>query len=570
MQVTKIEIPEALKPYQEFLNNYSTLEQAFRNAAVKGELNLIRAIRPFVNVNSAGESGYTALHGACSNGHLKVVLLLLELGARPDLTYKDKPLPFDLLKPKVLKNFRGTIPRKESGFRPEDTIVVNAFNTNGIGDAQHAVRGHLLCRRLVPYVPCKTIITLDKSALKPLLKAIDGDVQLNDIYIVNTDAGVKGYNDDKAEKAQFVFFVAQDLINDDGGSKFPTYYFIYNHAPKLKNFLKRTRQYLNFATKLSDVRNVPTGSIAPGKTYVYSFLEFGGPSNKMVHADALLSDMELYKKVFNETEMGLFNGQTGMMVDESLNDLMQCLSADQLQSHDFTNPLLYELIVKQEGHLAVGYLQHAPVLCFVIASLAAKSPSLRLLTNLHLITPSKMKSAPFKDFAKIQIFDAKGNIVQEYQNDQAKFATLSLFPFEGMSNQDKRRYLIMADSTLGSGDNSFMECITAGKPFFWDMQMYKQFFTSKLGIWCCNHGLLNLAKMIYLNNFLCTSDMGLVKPIYLATYTKFLQENWAVICQETQQFRQHILRNANFSDQLAALLKYPQTPDKQRFISSWD
>ncbi len=432
----------------------------------------------------------------------------------------------------------------------DQTIVLNAFNTNGIGDAYHAIRGHSLCRRLMSHLECKTIISIEKSSLKALQKSVAGDLVMIEVYVFDTDRGLNNYNDEEALQAQYVIFSTKQLQNTDGTAKFLVYDFIHNHAPKLNAFLQRARVYLNFATKLIDSRNIPKFNVTKlaVQPKIFSFLELGAPDNKGMRSISQNKDLDKINCVYNEWEMGLYNGQVGIMVDEPLNDSLKPLA--------FTNPSLYKKITMQFGHLAVGYVQHLPLLRLAITALAHRSSSLCILSNISLITRSMLNTIPFTQFSAIKIYDNQGQLISQFKNIKPLFRTLSLFPFEGLSNQDKRYYLSRADSTFGSGDNSFAECISAGKPFIWDIQSYKTPFVSWLSIWLVRNNLITLAKLLYINTLLCF-DSGHVDPKYLIAYCQMLRNQWSAICKEAQVFSQHVIKNANFADHLKILLLSP-------------
>jgi|GEM_PF-6849271 len=565
MRTTHLATTEDLKFYETFITQFDSLEIAFRNAASQGRLDIIRVLASLVNINSKGEkSGDTALHAACNSNQVLAIKLLLELGV-------------STTKPNIIGEFPNVA--KKLGYHSSanhtyknKSVIINALGLNGIGDFVYAIRAHQACKRRLPAnVAVKTILTfsLDGDSSPALLKATKGDVAIDDVYIYDLSSK-KPFDEQKAIKKPFIFFVGTKLVT--GAYVLPqarTYKFIADKAPQLNHLIKNCSIFLNFGTSLSECPSFDPRQ--PEKCF--SFTEIGNPPSNLL---LQLNGSSHLPAHAIEVEMNLFSGDAGLMLDESLLDLMECVKPEELKAHDFNNEGLFKNIMNTKGHFAVGYVQHFYSLAAMLATYRKKFNELKVLTNTNLLQTHNMHQYPFNQFAVVNIFDAKG-AKTEYKH-KAGQGELNLFPFNGLSCQDKRRYLLLADSTLGSGDNSYIESISVGKPFHWDIPIYKVPAVSGLAAWCSKNQLLHLAKLFYLNCLLAQSKYsGVISKEHLSGYAEFLDTNWHIIVSEVSIFKKIIMKSANFNNYLETILSYnscnpsefqPTNTPKPPFIKS--
>ncbi len=440
-------------------------------------------------------------------------------------------------------------------------FLIGTLGYSGIGDAMYAIRYFDFYRNHVPESQLKVFILIKKENVRGLLDAVKDFVDAKMIHMVAVDTKNTlrfSSKDEQALQQKNILIVSsENKINS-----FPLYDHLVKNSKVIKNFLANTEVFLNAAVPLANASNTPFSYIK--KTCkVFSLLEVGGQKLKNLPEDKSL----LAKVEYREAALGFYA--------LSLNRLFLCNKIKEYQAvnltftpESFDNQVLARAIFPKDPEtvLAIGYQQRQSASLFYYDMLAGAfvNKTVKIISNTSYLSSEVVeKSAAMSRASKVIVYDANGNETMVVTNQRADNTTvLQFYDFSGIGHKDKQMYLALADVSLGSGDNSYMEGLSAGALCLWDVPQWKTVFVNKIQNFAKEKGFYLLERYFEKLEKIAT-EIGFeyLNLEDINDFTQFIKKNYEKLRLEFQKFADLLFQQYNLCDILI-----PMLTDNTKFV----
>jgi hypothetical protein len=441
------------------------------------------------------------------------------------------------------------------GINNDETVVLGCYSSLGIGDGMTVVQALSLYQQILPYRQnnIKAILTFRPDNIDKFYSVIREDFKLEEIYVYyHGKQDTFPFSDTQAQKAKIVILVC-DARQE---SALMTFDFLEKNSPSLCQFLKNAKLYINLATPFHDKRNCPIGLLNKSCEIISIKELFTPPKIEFVNDDG---SPDIANQLGNiaASEMGIVQGQAGVLFDDCLVRLCQAENIA-IRPEDFDNVAMAKAFFAVPGCSVVGYVQQLSALQYAVevTRRTDRSPTINIISRQADLNEKVLKQRPFDSFSTIELYDNNGTLTATV-NNSASNRILRVFNFSGLSKNDKRLYLRVANKVLGSGDSSYLECLATGKLFFWEVPTWKVGILGRLAEFCVLNNLKVLGRYLIDLNSVGTKCAGVVRGEYFDALVKSINQNAGAIIQEIQMLRSILMKKHSFATKFKLLMSRP-------------